>query len=990
MKMLKILLFALACVLVNFALVCVLTNKSFAQAIPQNPNKTNVEGKKEGTWTILYDKDWNVISNTNFVAFYRIITYENGKPKGIVKDFYRSGQVRMEAYLISDNPDVFDSLSTYYSEKGNISYYEFFKQGKYDNEMTIQYLKNLIAQQEKTIDKKQLDGISLNNLANLYEKKGLYAQAEPLYIEAKEIIAKNLGKYHPSYANCLGNLAFLYQYLGLFAKAETFFVESKEINSKLFGTEHPTYVNSLNNLAFLCLANGSYKQSEALAIEAKEISTKFLGKEHPAYAASLKNLGHIYSIQGFHARAELFYVEAKEIWKKVFGKESIEYAYALINLSSTYILQGQYAKAEQVFIEAKGIVETWYKEDANYMYSRFMMDIYKRQGLYAQAKPFFSQIISIDIKTISSLFPILSESEKEDFYNNNIKSNFQDFNAFVLQVHSQFPELRSEMYNLQLASKALLLNSTAKWKQRIVGSGDRKLMGLFDDWEQKRQAFAKFSQLSIEEQKKQGVKLDSLEAQINGLEKVLSQRSELFASLADRKQYTWKDVQAKLKQGEAAIEIIKVNKYGVQKVVKDSSAVDKDSVYTYPKYPLYGLTDTIYYAALIVTPQTKTHPELVLLTNGNELENKYIKIYKNSMKFSVEEKVCYQQFWQKISQKLNSLQGKTPSPSGRAGVGLKRIYFSPDGVYHQINLNTLKNPQTGKYVIDELDIVPVTNTKDLIVQKKEESANTYALLFGNPDYQLGETEREKKAKELEANAVKSSYTLSLERGSYSVSPLPNTKIEVENISELLQAKGYTPQVYLGDEALEENIKNSFKPSILHIATHGFFEPETPLSSGEGTRGGAVSATKNPLLRSGLMLAGAGHSLANQRTLTVEEVTSGKERVDDGILTAYEAMNLNLDNTELVVLSACETGLGDVMNGEGVYGLQRAFKVAGAKAILMSLWKVNDQTTQELMTEFYTLWLGGMNKHEAFKKAQLNLRAKYQSPYYWGAFVMVGE
>ena len=244
-------------------------------------------------------------------------------------------------------------------------------------------------------------------------------------------------------------------------------------------------------------------------------------------------------------------------------------------------------------------------------------------------------------------------------------------------------------------------------------------------------------------------------------------------------------------------------------------------------------------------------------------------------------------------------------------------------------------------------------SKDLIALKSRKAVTSkkQAFLLGFPDY-----------------------------GGTTIAALPGTKVEINGINTILKTAGYQVNRYEQLAATEARVKAIAGSSLVHIATHGYFLQDVE-SGAVGVN--QESARNNPLLRSGILLAGASKTLSG-------EVTPDLNSNDNGVLTAYEAMNLNLDGTELIVLSACETGLGDVRAGEGVYGLQRAFQVAGAKALLMSLWKVDDAATQALMTTFYTNLAKTGNKSQAFKQAQLQLMSKYNEPYYWGAFVMTGQ
>jgi CHAT domain-containing protein/Flp pilus assembly protein TadD len=782
---------------------------------------------------------------------------------------------------------------------------------------------------------------TLNNMGRLYTNTGHFEQAEPLFIQSAQIRKATIGEKHQDYAASINNLASLYENMGRVNEAEPLYMQALKIVKDLFGPRNPYYANALNNLAGLYQHQKKYQEAEKLYKESLDITKDILGENHYTYAIALNNLALLQQQRGDYKQSEKLYLENITKTKASLGNKHPNYAAALSNLAGLYEHTGKYSEAEKLYLEALNIRRDalGIKHPAYTSTTAAMARLYTAMKNYNVADTLWERTIKNYLYEIQTYFPSMSEKEKGQFYQ-TIYHDFETFNTYALLRAPSNPAILGRMYDNQLATKALLLNSSNKLRHRILASKDTSLVRMFKHWLSEKELLSKIYSLPKDEIKKQHINVDSIEHIANDLEKKLSLKSELFKSTNEVSFYSWQDVKKHLGTHDAAIEIIRFPKY----------KFDSAGVYS----------DSIYYAALIVTHNTLNHPEAVILQDGNKMEGKYITLYKNYIRFKLEDRFSYDIYWKKIQEKLPA--------------DVKKVYISPDGVYNQINVNTLKNTATNTFVLDQADLRLVTNTKDLVHHQKH-VANTkkFLVLFGNPDY----------AKELGSAKPVSEAEGSPDYGRY-LEQLPGTETEVKKINEAMTSHSWQTKIYTGQNASEKNLKSINNPKVLHIATHGFFEKDINAETSK-------KANENPLLTSGLMLTGASVTLYNKEhnIFNFDKIQTNEE---DGILTAYEAMNLNLDHTDLVVLSACETGLGEIKNGEGVYGLQRAFIIAGAKSIIISLWKVNDETTQKLMTYFYQEWAKNDNKVEhkavAFKRAQTRLKEEFPSPYFWGAFILV--
>jgi len=799
---------------------------------------------------------------------------------------------------------------------------------------------NDVLEQKKSLFDSEDPSIAytLTNIANVKKQTADYTEAESKFKEAEQILAKSTGKNSLQYASTVNSLALLYLKMGNLDAAKPLFESARQIYESQLGKMSPDYATTLENLSTLYIMDDDIETARNLLEEALEIDKQMLGENHPLYSKTLHNLASIYERTEDFQTAKSMYNNALRIDENIYGKSHPSYASTLYNLAVVEQELENFEQSKEYFEEVSQIRKNILGEDhPDYAYSIYgLASINQRIGDYEAAKSNYTIVINKYLNNIKEYFPALSESEKSAFYG-KIKPVFEayiDFAVDYVRSNQGSEEDRIEMltslYDLQLSTKALLLNATNKVRNRILNSGDQELIQLFQDWIALKENIVKSLSLSKEEIEQNNIDIAQMQADANELEKQLSLKSVGFASEFEKEAITWEDVQNKLSENEAAIEIIRIKKN-----LKN---------------------DSILYATLIIENVPDAKPRMTVIANGDELENRSFKNYKNAIIYQVDDKKSYSLFWKKIDEELKE-QTST-------------IYLSADGIYNKINISTLMD-ESGEYLIDKYNIKLLSNTRELLNNSNSKQQND-AFIFGFPKYNLQKA-TSKPAPLVDQSGMRYSF-------GDNISELPGTQIEINNISQELDRFGWRYEKFEGPEASEANIKSLSNPKIFHVATHGFFLEDISIDENSGESISSRNMKYNPLMRSGLLFAGA------ENTIRKEPIPG----TEDGILTAYEAMNLNLDETDLVIMSACETGLGEVKNGEGVYGLQRAFIVAGAENLIMSLWKVNDETTQMLMSGFYKEWLNGSTKSEAFNKSIQNVKNQFSDPYYWGAFVMLGK
>jgi hypothetical protein len=341
-------------------------------------------------------------------------------------------------------------------------------------------------------------------------------------------------------------------------------------------------------------------------------------------------------------------------------------------------------------------------------------------------------------------------------------------------------------------------------------------------------------------------------------------------------------------------------------------------------------------------------PVLFKLREGEALDTRGLKYYQNMIRTQQEDKFSFGMFWAQLSE---TLQGATT------------VVLSPDGAYHMINPLTLKSPKSGNYLLSEIELKRVATGRDLLADAPAVKTKSITLV-GNPEFGMSRAVAENRSVSADAGGLTESTPEGTRAG---FADLPGTGLEVDVIQELAAAAGFTATELTGSQASEPNLKKIRDPGVLHIATHGEFDQRSRADS---------------YLRAKLILAGA----ADPMPLSIGDYS----RYEDGLLTAYEVLQLELAQTRLVVLSACETGLGEVQSGEGVWGLQRAFQLAGAGAVMGSLWKISDEATVVIMEEFYRRYFAGEGFGTCYRGAMEAARKLNDHPYYWGAFVLSGR
>lgn len=774
---------------------------------------------------------------------------------------------------------------------------------------------------------------SLNNLAALYINQGRYAEAEPLLRRTLAIKQKALGDDHPDTATSLNNLAALQENQGAFARAEPLYQQALAINERALGPEHPATATSLNNLGLLYRSQGAYGRAEPLLRRALAIREKALGAGHADTAASLNNLAMLYSDQGAYARAEPLLRRALAIQETTLGPAHPVTATGLNNLAVLLDHQGAPERAEPLHRRALAIREKalgpHHPDTAGSLNN--LADLHRLQGAQAKAEPLFLRALAIYETALGPDHPTTALS----------------LNNLAKAYLSQGAEARAEpLLRRGIGSQSLFLQREAPLLPQARRQEQIKALG--NVWEipyslgartQAGASLALFTRLN-----RHGLlqDIERRQAQLGrgspAQQILVSQLTDLTARLADvnlsePQRRTLQRQRERLEQ-ELYRQLPALTPRLVDAAQVAASLPADGVLIEFQRFRPYDARQPearswgeARYLAMLLFPDGTTRA--VDLGPAAAID----PLIQQALAESLARNRPAGPFWARVSQAV--LAPLLPQLQGR-----RRWFVSPDGELSRIPFTALPAPAEGPSgagsdsaptLGQQVQLRILTSGRDLLSLGSPGPGGQRALVLAAPDF----------------------------GGPGQWQPLPATAAEGSWIAERLGAA-----LYQGSAATTAVLQEARGPRVLHIASHGFF------TTGSG----------DPLLNSGIVLAGANHS---------------RQAGDDGYLTAKEAAQLQLDGTELVVLSACDTASGTLQTGEGVYGLQRALTVAGARSTLLSLWKVDDDATAAFMQRFVALLKRGVGRMEALAAVQQEFRSHPPEPdwadhKFWAAWQLTGD
>jgi len=828
-----------------------------------------------------------------------------------------------------------------------------------------------LAIKEKALGPHHLDTAnSLNNLALLYATQGAYAKAEPLYLRALAIKEKALGPNHPESGFVLNNLAELYRSQGVYAKAEPLHFRVLTIREKALGPNHPDTSLSLNNLAALYDDQGAHAKAEPLYLRALAIWEKALGPDHLSTATSLNNLAELYRRQGAYAKAEPLHLRALAIREKALGPDHPDTAASLNNLALLYFSQGAHAKAELIYLRAVAIVEKGLgpEHPSTATSLNNLAVLYDIRGRYGEAEPLYKRSLAIREKVLGPEHPDTATSL------NNLATLYDSQGAYAkaepllrrgIGIQSLF--LQGQMPLLpQAARLAQIQTLDGGWEVAFSGaerSGSAAELALFSrlnrygllleiEQRQAQLARAPGAPQDLAQQ------LAALTTRLADVTIPAPQRQELSKRREELERDFYRLLPSLKPQLVEPAQVARVLPAGAVLVefqrYKPFDGRQKGNQRWGPPR----------YLALVLNPAGTTRA--VDLGPAAALDPLIAQALKESAASSSDPT----DLWRQVN-------GKVFPPTLRQLLaGAKQWILAPDGELSRIPYAALPAPQDPqRRLTDTVALQLVSSGRSLLPQSPANAgAASRPLVLADPDFGPEPA------------------------SGFGWSRLPATAREGQAISQLLRAA-----LYEQARATTAVLTNAKNPALVHVASHGYFAsasgtpprtaPPPPAAGLRSAIAGLPASREDAMLNSGIVLAGANRSL--RPDLAPAALSASQDSADDGYLTAKEAAQLQLRGTELVVLSACDTASGQQQSGEGLFGLQRALSVAGARSTLLSLWRVDDKATAFFMERYYTLLKQGKGRMEALLVVQEEFRTKPLVPAwadyrYWAAFQLVGE